>query len=264
MAQEVLAIGSSGQDVETLQQILIEQGFECGEDTQSDPRVFGPETESAVKFFQASHDGPDGKCLVVDGVAGPATWWALENPSGSAQGVPSTVLSDMPAQEASNPIAVAALHSAWTELRKNVHEIPDGSNRSPEIDIYTGMVGEPVSAVGPPWCAYFVSFNMKTASGGSPFGKIGGAQTIAHYCQKNIPKSVLVPPSANLVKPGDIGIIADGQIHGHAVHIAATQDDYVWTVEGNSGNAVRTKKRLIGSFCYFVNFDDYAKSKGLL
>ena len=263
MAHTTLSIGMSGGDVPILHQILIEQGFGCGEDPNGIPQVFGVSTDSAVKLFQASHDGPDKRVLVVDGIVGPDTWWALENPSGSAQGQPGQVLPDMPSQEASNPIAAAALQSAWVELHKQVHEIPDGSNRSPEIDLYTGMSGKPPSIPGPAWCAYFASWNFAKAPGGSPFGRIGGAQSIAKHCQVAIPGSVRMIPTAFPAEPGDLGIIADGQEHGHVVQFAAVFNGTAWTVEGNCGNAVRSKKRPIDTFKYIVNFDDHAKSLGL-
>jgi hypothetical protein len=264
MAHAVLSVGMSGGDVPVLQQTLIEQGFSCGEDPNSEPQVFGHSTDSSVKLFQASHDGPDQKCLSVDGVVGPDTWWALENPSGSAQGQPGQVLPDMPSQDPSNVIAGAGLQSAWLELHKQVFEIPDGSNRSPEIDLYTGMSGKPSSIAGPPWCAYFVSWNFAKAPHGSPFGRIGGAQAIAHACQHSIPGSVISAPFPDgAVKPGDIGVIANGQDHGHAFHVAAVLGGTAWTVEGNSGNAIRSKKRAIASAKYYINFDAYAKSLGL-
>lgn len=261
----VLSIGMSGGDVPVLHQILIEQGFSCGEDPNSSPQVFGHSTDSAVKLFQASHDGPDTKCLSVDGVVGPNTWWALENPSGSAQGEPGQVLLDMPSQEPSNPIAAASLQSAWLELHKQVFEIPDGSNRNPEIDLYTGMSGKPLAIPGPAWCAYFVAWNFAKAPHGSPFGRIGGAQSIAHFCQHNIPGSTIEAPfsDASKIKPGDIAVIANGQDHGHAFHVAAVLDGNIWTVEGNSGNAIRSKKRAISTCKYFINFDSYARSLGL-
>ena len=264
MAYAILSIGMSGGDVPELHQILVEQGFSCGEDSNSSPQVFGHSTDSAVRLFQASHDGPDGKCLSVDGVVGAATWWSLVNPSGTAQGQPGQVLSDMPSQDPSNAIAAAALQSAWLELHKQVFEIPDGSNRSPEIDLFTGMSGKPLSIAGPPWCAYFVSWNFAKAPHGSPFGRIGGAQAIAHACQNSIPNSVIVAPfSDGMVRPGDIGIIANGQDHGHAFHVAAVLGGIAWTVEGNSGNAVRSRKRAIDTARYYINFDDCAKSLGL-
>lgn len=247
----VLSIGDKGAEVGVLRQNLIEQGFDCDGNVANDD--FGPATESAVKLFQACHIGPDGRNLTVDGIVGSATWWALDHSSGSDQHQPIT---DMPVQTASNPIAAAALASALAELNKDVHEIPDGSNRGPEIDLYTGMAGRPIPPYGPLWCAYFVSWNFaKTRP--SPFGRIGGAQMIALWCQKHIPDSIRNTPIC-----GDIGIIANGQVHGHAVHVQAALNENVWTVEGNSGNAIRAKKRLVTEFKWFVNFDVYAKSNG--
>ena len=259
MSDLVLELGDRNGSVSILHQSLIEQGFDCGDD--SNCQIFGPATESAVKLFQASHIGPLKGNLTVDGIVGPATWWALRHSSGDAQ---QQFLDAMPVQKASNPIAEAALASSFAELQLGVRESPDGSNRGQEIDLYTGMVGRPISTIGPPWCAYFVSWNFAKAPGGSPFGRIGGAQSIALYCQKRFPGSVSTVRPAFEPKCGDIGVIANGQSHGHAVHVAAVEreSNVIWTVEGNSGNAVRMKKRSIDTFRYFINFDAYAKFKG--
>ena len=272
MSEPTLRLGDSGDEVRNLQQILIGQGYDCGIDT--DGAIFGPSTDSAVKLFQAGHIGPDHKPLGVDGVVGPATWWALENPSGSVQHQPT---GDIPEQKASNPIAAAGLASAKSELTKGVHEVPDGSNRGPEVDIYTGMEGVPNDILGPAWCAYFASWNFAKAPGGSPFGRIGGAQSIVHYCLKNISGSVidmsaqaaaviarrLLPSSLYVPRCGDLGVIANGQIHGHAIQVAASQDGTIWSIEGNSGNAVRMRKRLAEACRWYINFDAYARSKGI-
>lgn len=269
MPETILYLGDGGANVEALQQRLAGQGFDCGEDAAT--QIFGPSTKSEVKLFQACHMGPDKKPLSVDGVVGPATWWALDHPSGEAQHQP---VDGMPVQQASNPIAQAALDSAWAELRKGVAEDPDGSNRGPEIDLYTGMAGKPASIPGPRWCAYFVSWNFAKAPGSSPFGRIGGAQSIVFWCQKHIPFSVfdmtiLLSVDGRSGSPyvprcGDIGVIAEGQAHGHAVMVAASQAGNVWTVEGNCGNAVRSRKHLISSFRWFVNFDAYARAKFII
>ena len=284
MSNPVLSIGDKDAEVGVLHQDLIEQGFDCNGDVAT--HDFGPVTESVVKLFQACHIGPNGQNLTVDGIVGSATWWALDHPSGSDQHQPIT---DMPVQAASNPIAAAALASALAELNKDVYEILDGSNRGPEIDLYTGMEGRPNPPIGPPWCAYFVSWNFAKASKGSPFGRIGGAQTIALWCLKHILGSVtdvstklhslpmletavlkgiftgaLGDDQPYVPRCGDIGVIANGQVHGHAVHVQAALGETVWTVEGNSGNAVRARKRLVTEFKWFVNFDVYAKSKGIV
>ena len=69
--------GSKGKWVTLAQVKLISQGYSCG--TSGADGDFGANTEKAVKAYQREHDGPDGKALKVDGVIGPATWWALDH-----------------------------------------------------------------------------------------------------------------------------------------------------------------------------------------
>jgi peptidoglycan hydrolase-like protein with peptidoglycan-binding domain len=68
-----------GDEVKVLQTILKQDGFAVDVDG-----VFGPETESAVKRFQAEHGVAD------DGVVGPGTWAALTGTSPPAD--PASVL----------------------------------------------------------------------------------------------------------------------------------------------------------------------------
>ncbi|MCM0594082.1 MAG: peptidoglycan-binding domain-containing protein [Gloeotrichia echinulata DEX184] len=64
----ILRRGSKGQDVETLQKLLNEKGFDAGQ-VDGD---FGPKTEAAVKKFQTQAS------ITVDGIVGPQTWQALD------------------------------------------------------------------------------------------------------------------------------------------------------------------------------------------
>lgn len=66
-ARRTLYWGSRGSDVSTLQQRLRSWGYYDGPVTG----YFGPETSSAVKFFQRRNG------LRADGVVGPSTWSAL-------------------------------------------------------------------------------------------------------------------------------------------------------------------------------------------
>ena len=62
--------------VREMQTMLQKLGYNlgiCGVDGD-----FGTATEKALKEFQKEHDGPDGKALAIDGICGPATWWALQ------------------------------------------------------------------------------------------------------------------------------------------------------------------------------------------
>lgn len=72
--------GSTGPDVVECQKDLISLGYDLspyGADGK-----FGRTTEEAVKQFQREHIGPDGAPLVVDGVVGQASWWALDQAVG--------------------------------------------------------------------------------------------------------------------------------------------------------------------------------------
>lgn len=268
MEKPTLVLGSSGPYVFQLRQLLTWNGFDSDDKALSENSVFDSALLETVKCFQSSHVGPDGHVLDVDGVVGPKTWWALTHSTGGDQ-VGLGVLSDMPVQEPSNAVAKAALESAWGELRQGVREVPDGSNRGPEVDLYTGLVGKPTYGpggeplTGPPWCAYFVSWNFARSPGGSPFHVLGGAQAIVAFCAAHVPGSVSGQSSSLVVKPGDVGVMVSGPVKGHALHVAAVKDGVIWTVEGNSGSAVRTRKRPIASVRWFVNFDRYARERGL-
>ena len=65
--------GSKGASVTLAQELLNAKGYACEVDGN-----FGTATEAAVKAFQRDHKDQDGKALVVDGVIGQRTWWALE------------------------------------------------------------------------------------------------------------------------------------------------------------------------------------------
>ncbi len=59
----MLKNGSSGDDVVRLQKRLNAAGFDCGEADG----IFGPNTEAALRAFQADAG------IAADGIAGPAT-----------------------------------------------------------------------------------------------------------------------------------------------------------------------------------------------
>jgi len=68
MAEPLLKKGSTGEDVQQLQQALMDLGYNVGAvDGQ-----FGSETESAVKAFQRDRE------LTVDGIVGEITWLNID------------------------------------------------------------------------------------------------------------------------------------------------------------------------------------------
>src|SRR3954469_7262332 len=62
----VIKSGSNGHPIKTLQYLLRARGHSAAVDG-----VFGPNTEAAVKAFQASHG------VAADGIVGPGTWVGL-------------------------------------------------------------------------------------------------------------------------------------------------------------------------------------------
>lgn len=84
-SKPTLRKGDKGPYVTELQTDLVKLGYDLGTYGPEKNGVdgsFGAKTESAVKAFQTSHDGPDGRALVPDGIVGKNTWWALDQAVG--------------------------------------------------------------------------------------------------------------------------------------------------------------------------------------
>ncbi|HEX7732526.1 MAG TPA: peptidoglycan-binding domain-containing protein, partial [Rhodanobacter sp.] len=72
---DTLRKGDQGPQVTQLQQLLVQRGYAAPASGSFDTR-----TRQAVRAFQAQNLDQHGQPLVVDGVAGPLTWWSLKNP----------------------------------------------------------------------------------------------------------------------------------------------------------------------------------------
>lgn len=219
--------GDTGLDVGRIQQFLIESGCSVPQDECTGTFTYGEGTEAAVRAFQAAHLDPRGRPLTVDGIVGPATWWALLHP-GIKTGyiVPGWRCRPDPAAPTDSVLKIAS-----GEI--GTHETPDGSNRGHRIDEYTAP-----DNIGDPWCACFVSWALAQGlPGGSPFGHLAAAHAIldwalAHDC---------VVAADELARPGDLFIISRGPAHGHTGFVCSLQDENgnFSTIEGNCSNAVR-------------------------
>lgn len=66
-----LCKGSAGEEVKSLQQLLIAKGYSCGK--SGDDGIFGEDTHKAVLNFQKYNKA----CGPVDGIAGEKTWKAI-------------------------------------------------------------------------------------------------------------------------------------------------------------------------------------------
>lgn len=70
--------GFRGFRVRRLQKKLINLSYHCGR-WRADG-IFGPATDRALRKFQSEHKDKTGRALVVDGIYGPKTKWAISNP----------------------------------------------------------------------------------------------------------------------------------------------------------------------------------------
>lgn len=224
----ILSLGSFGPQVGELQQALIEAGESIAPDDLL-RSVFGRSTEAALMLYQHTHVGADGHTLVADGIAGPATWWALEHASApSSKGWCAPGWRCEPSRERAAVRGVLAI--AVGEL--GVCESPPGSNRGQRVDVYSAP------ALGTPWCAWFASWVAEHGyEGGSPWGRIGSAWGLYEWGKAR--GKVLA--AGALPQAGDLGLILRAEKHGHVETICGVSDDRASTyaIGGNVGDAVR-------------------------
>ena len=235
MIYETLSLGSHGDNVMVLQRALIGQGY-AGVPLSG---VFDAETRGALMEFQAQHVGESGRQLTIDGVAGPATCWAIEHASGALQ------RSGRARQDTRGLTSKRAelLDLVDGEHAKNVHENPDGSNRSPDIDRYfagTGMIGLP-------WCCAFVTWALDRVVGGIP-----RELSVHRLFERGSSRATTSP------KPGDVFIQLFPAGKGHTGFVSGVSADglSIYTVEGNCGNRVKRGKRPVSGISHFLDILD--------
>lgn len=120
-----------------------------------------------------------------------------------------------------------ALEVALTQL--GVQEVPKGSNKGPQVDVYLKSVGINFPAS---WCMAFVywSFNEAAISMSIPnmLAKTGGV--LDQWNKRKAKYSVSNP------KPGDIFIMDFGGGKGHTGIVKRVDKKNIYTVEGNSND----------------------------
>jgi hypothetical protein len=246
---------------------------------------FGPITEGAVKDMQVRWD------LVPDGIVGPRTWQGLLQTGGELVGGDKAVKAAMmdmvyerlEAAQASDP-AWALVEVAWESI--GGQEKPWGSNKGG--DIATIVQGTKVTGISklkasaykehwgitqtwlfPPWCAIAVSSWMAEAFDATSWSEIpfrnwfgGVTQTVKWADKQGLWREV----GNGDVRPGELfvmGRMGSGSderegLPTHAGHIgivAWDDGDHVVTIEGNCGNAVRSKRRAKSDLIGFVNWE---------
>lgn len=72
--------GDWGDDIKSLQEILASLGYKLEINS-----LFDVATKDAIMVFQNTHIDENGAPLVVDGIVGPKTWWALTHAETTTQ-----------------------------------------------------------------------------------------------------------------------------------------------------------------------------------
>ena len=108
------------QSLKEWQKVLLNEGFNIG--ATADDGHFGKKTEQATMSWQLL------KGVAIDGKVGPETIDAISNTN--------TNTADVPWQDPTKSLGERALYFSLSEKTKNVKEVPNGSNTSPEIKEY--------------------------------------------------------------------------------------------------------------------------------
>lgn len=209
--------------------------------------AFGSKTKQAAMAFQSS------RRLTIDGVVGPQTWAALEQPSRNRScAAPPPVPN--PGNVVLSTVVEKAVQIALAE--NGVREDAGSNNRGPRVDQYNAAAGAGNGAL---WCMSFVywSFVQAAAQTGQP-----NPMPKTAYCPyllswaKERNKLVTTP------QRGDIFLVKGLRDKKPCVtHTGLVTGGSINTIEGNTnddgsanGIGVFTRTRSVGS-CYFVRLD---------
>ncbi len=239
MKYRPLHVGSRGPGVFRLKQRLFACGYGLGD--RMDDR-FTAITKAAVEQYQAGHLDVAGKPLVVDGVVGRDTQWALDHPyrhwtdKGLLDAIAAFGLGALP-----EPIP-SVLRKALSAVGDQ--EYPKGSNGGPEVDVYTGGLHEP-------WCAHFVSWAIREGTGEArafpPLRTGRSALKIREWARAHgawIPEGPKAEPRPGdvfvILRPGSRGVDVG---RGHVGLVFAAGAETIRSVEGNVDDGVGVRER---------------------
>ena len=153
------------------------------------------------------------------------------------------VVAPAQAQQTGQTTARKIVAIAQQELALGVHEVPMGSNKGERIKMYGLATQAPLRYYPAAWCAYFASWVTQQA--GAPIGWNGLGDGLVSRLRDWGHKTGIwqtVPQPGDLIAfPEHIGIVETIQPNG-----------LVTTIEGNTGDAVRRRLRLVKSATGFI------------
>ncbi len=236
-----MRFGDTGPGVSKLGRDLKQLGYFPG----SPASTFDDALRRAVRAFQMQNVDSQGRPLVVDGVVGPVTEWAIANRLGHTTTPASAAASAPNVPAGGSATARAALAVAIAEMNAGHGEV-GGNNMGPHVTRYlNGIVGTPND-----WCAGFVSFCFSTSGQPMPFKYSVGARDILD--QLKAKGWAVKPDNTHPPLPGDIIVWwrqAPSSWKGHIGIVHSYDNGIVRTIEGN-------KTSTVGSFVYTLGAID--------
>ncbi|MBK8848498.1 MAG: peptidoglycan-binding protein [Bacteroidetes bacterium] len=214
--------------------------------------VFGNNTSTAVKLFQAQHVDQQGVSLKADGSVGAITWAVLFG----VEKTPVTTTAD-------SQLGEEIVRIAKKEVGKM--EKPAGSNSGPDIKKYFDSVD---IAQGYAWCVCFTYWciNQACANIGVTNKMPRTAGVLAHWNTTKAKKILAADAKNNpsLVKPGQFFMMKMGRVTGHTGIVTAVSGGFIECIEGNTndggsreGVGVFARKRKIADIN--LGFIEYKK-----
>jgi hypothetical protein len=195
---------------------------------------FGSKMKQTVKLFQARNVDADGRPLRQDGEVGSLTWAALF-------GSDTVPIHDA----ASDQFLARVLQIAAGEEAKQVREVPQNSNRGPQVEAYLRRAGV---SPGNAWCCAFVYWccdeAAKAMGRSNPMVKTAGCldhwrRAPSQRAQRILKQQAVGNP--DLVRPGMIFIMDHGGGLGHTGLVEKVAGGLLTTIEGNT-DASRTRE----------------------
>lgn len=241
-----IRFGDTGPGVSRLARDLKQLGYFAG----NPPGAFDDALRRAVKAFQMQNVDSLGRPLVVDGVVGPVTAWAIANRLGQTP-TPASISGGAPNVPAGgSATARAALAVAINEMNAGHGEV-GGNNMGPHVARYlNGIVGTPND-----WCAGFVSFCFETSGQPMPFQYSVGARNILGQLETK--GWGVKPSSAHPPIPGDIIVWwrqAPSSWKGHIGIVHSYDNGIVRTIEGNKTSKVASFAYTLGAIDKLLGF----------
>jgi hypothetical protein len=226
--------GDRGAQVRQLQTLLAQRGYAA--DING---TFDTKTWQATRAFQTQNLDQHGQPLVVDGVAGPLTWWSLQHPKPFIRTPSAVDYAKLPASGGSRRGRGAPAAADGAQKAKDPQI--GGDNRGPFVRKYLAPAG---LDEGLSWCAGFVSWCFMQASGGDkaamPFSYVASARSLlAEFKQQGWSSA---PGSGYEPVPGDVVVwwrVSLAGWLGHTGLVHSVQDGMLYTIEGNHSPRVQ-------------------------